>query len=122
LKLGKQVVLRGKTLQTGITGSVDGTFNFVAPTGRFTSGNIGQVLVVGGSALAVNNQEVTVSGVLSPTTLMATPNLQPDTGPLVWELKETVPVPPNQVTVEVRAGDVSGVDPGWILKDGSGAF
>lgn len=122
LRLGPVIVPQGELEQQGISARVDALFQFVAPTGRFRAADEGKELRVSGSTVVGNNRAVTIIKVLSLTTVLTDPQLRTDSGSLRWEVREKVSVPTDHITVEVRGGDVSRVNPGWYVYDGRANF
>ena len=115
LELGARVVAYGARTQYGVDGAVLSHREFVSPTARFTAADRVRYLRVfdGASAARV----VSIASVVSPTTLLTEPPLAVHAGPLRWEV---VPLAgePDHVVLEVLAGDVSSLRPGWLLSDG----
>jgi hypothetical protein len=122
LRLGPALGLKGDVEQRGVTGSVDGLQQFVAPTARFKVSDIGKELFVSGSAFPQNNKRVSVASVVGSTTIVTDPLLAVDGGPLRWELRTKVVPSTEEITVEIRGGYVGDVQPGWILFDGFADF
>jgi len=118
LRLGPEIVRRGAIEQSGVNGSVNTLREFVAPTGRFTEDDRGKELEVRKSAVPDNNRTVTITAILSPTIVQVDPVLEVDGGPLRWDLRSIIAESPGEIRVEVRSGDVSRVDPHWLLTDG----
>jgi hypothetical protein len=122
LRLGPPLGVKGTVEQRGVTASVNAVQQFVAPTARFKVSDVGKELFVSGSAFSQNNRRTTITSVINPTTVVTDPLLVVDTGPLRWELRTKVVPPTDRVTVEVRAGYVDVVTPGWLLFDGFADF
>jgi len=118
LKLGKVIIPLGDVEQQGINATVDATFKFTAPTARFHEEDVGKEITVRGSSVTGNNKTVVIVGVDSLNGVFTYPELQTDTGPLRWELRPSVTQAENITTLEVRAGDVSNIVPGWLIWDG----
>jgi hypothetical protein len=122
LRLGPVLQDKGTIEQIGIVASVDAIQQFRAPTARFTALALGQELFVTGSSFPQNNRKVSVIRVISPTIVFTDPPLVVDAGPLRWELRTKVEISTEKVTVEVRSGDVSEINPSWLLFDGFADF
>ncbi len=122
LKLGPRLQKIGDLEQKGIDARVDAIQQFYAPGGRFGLLDVGKELTVSGSSLDENNRTVTVATVVDAYTIMTYPALATDAGPLTWELRPTVEVPDNEITVEVRGGSAAAIASGFILNDGYADF
>jgi len=122
LRLGPVLGVKGTVEQRGVTASVDGLQQFLAPTGRFNVSDVGKDLFVSGSAFQQNNRKVSVVRIVNTTTIITDPLLAPDAGPLRWELRTKVDTPTDRITVEVRSGDISEMTPGWLVFDGFADF
>jgi hypothetical protein len=126
LRLGKQYTPIGDLDRSGLDGSVVSIptppTKFVSRTGKWADKDIGKTLVVSGSSIARNNRSVLVSKVLDPQRINTDPALDADAGLLKWELREKVAVPTDRIIMEVRAGDLGRVAPGWVLNDGFSDF
>jgi hypothetical protein len=124
LRLGPQILLQGQIEQRGLEGQVLGTGNFFSKRGRFRDRDIGKELTLKNSRVSANNRTVVISQVIGLQEIVTLPSLVFDAGDnlLRWELRAAVDRPANEIAVEVQAGDVSEIAPGWVLTDGLGFF
>jgi hypothetical protein len=122
ITLGPRLQKIGDLEQKGIDARVDAIQQLYAPGGRFGLLDVGKELTVTGSTLDANNRTVVVASVVDSYTILTYPPLATDAGPLTWELRPTVEVPDNEITVEVRGGSVAAIAPGFILNDGYADF
>lgn len=124
VRLGKKVVLRGGIEQSGVDGKVAVYGEFTAASGRFTERDLGKELSLRRSSIAANNRSVTITGVVNHSTVVVSPRLDIDAGPVRWEVREIFKDPPNQSTVEIRGGgaELGKVARGWLLDDGFTSF
>lgn len=122
LRLGPVLGSRGAITQRGVTASVDGLQQFIAPTARFRTTDVGKTLSVSGSQFAQNNKTVTLVRVISPTIAFTDPILSVDAGSLRWELRTKVDPPTDRLTIQIRSGDISEITPDWLVFDGFSDF
>jgi len=122
LRLGKIELIKGNVEQSGVLGTVSSSNVFTTVRGRFSFSDVGKELTVRGSSIVTNNVSVVVTNVVSSTELLTNPVLSPDTGSLRWELRELEASTQFETLVEVLAGDVEVITPGWILTDGFAEF
>lgn len=122
LKLGPVLGEKGAVEQRGVTASVDGLQQLVAPTARFRVSDVGKPLFISGSTFLANNRKVTISRVTSNTTVVTDPILVVDAGPLRWEVRTKLTPPTDRITVEIRSGDISDIAPSWLVFDGFADF
>ena len=122
LRLGRVEPIRGPVEQSGVLATVSATQVIDTLRGRFTTLDIGKELTVSRSTIASNNAAVLITSVLSPTSLLTNPPLTLDTGPLRWEVRALETSEERQTLVQVSAGNVEPIAPGWILTDGFAEF
>jgi hypothetical protein len=125
LTLGVRVPLTGNATQAGNLGSVAtlGIFSSADRTAQFTQADIGRQLVIRRSSVSANNQKTfRVSSVVSQTEILVDPPISLDAGPMRWELRELAQLPSGQVEVEVRGGNPTRINPGWMVEDGSAQY
>jgi hypothetical protein len=118
LRLGKVIVENGEIEQKGVDGRVLSTKEFYSETARFDVTDIGKNLVIRGSSVGSNNKGVMIASITGPSIVLTDPLLVFDAGPFVWEVRSSAVQSLNSVRVEVRGGDVSGINPSWIVNDG----
>lgn len=119
LRLGPELVIRGRIEQRGLNAKVRSDQRFVAPTGRFRPEDVGKELTILKSSVASNLKTIKIASIDDATTVRTDPLLAVDAGPLQWELRGEAPETDGNVRVEVRSGDVGPIRPGWVLFDGS---
>jgi hypothetical protein len=119
LRLGEVRQSRGEVEQRGIAGKVLTAGVFQASTARFTQGDRDKILVISKSADSRNNREYQIASVLNKTQVVTEPEIFLDAGPLTWEVRAPVD---SGVVVQVRSGNVSGINIGWLLNDGEADF
>jgi hypothetical protein len=122
LILGPRIVPYVTPDQRGSDGTIDLLSEFVSGLARFSESDVGKVLAISASKVVGNNQSVTVVSVIDAHTVLTLPQLLPDAGPLKWTLTPAQALSNTEFTVEVRAGDVEKIAPGWILTDGYAQF
>jgi hypothetical protein len=122
LRLGPILGAKGSIEQRGVTGSVDGLQQFIAPTARFRVVDVGKPISISGSIFPINNRTVTIARVTGNTTVVTDPLISVDSGPLRWELRSKITPPTDRLTVEVRSGDISEIAPNWLVFDGFSDF
>jgi hypothetical protein len=120
--LGQIQLVKGPVEQRGIRAQVLATSVIQTERGRFTFADVGKELTVSESSLKDNNREVVITSIVSPTEVLTNPPLTLDAGPLRWEVRELQASTTNETIVEVVAGDVEPIAPGWILTDGFAEF
>lgn len=120
--LGKQVQPAGSTEQTGALGVVysDGTFTAQDRTARFVTTDIGKQLFIRRSNVTANNQQTfTITNVLNATEVYTDPPIKVDAGPMRWELRSQASLPEGEIELELRGGDPSRIELGWVFEDGA---
>lgn len=117
-RLGKVVEPEVIPEQRGVFGQISLAREFVDPSARFTSDDLGKVLRISGSQIQSNNREVRIASVISSTEVATFPLLLEDDGPLRWEMLPKIPRRLDEMEIEVQFGDLDDVRPGWILSDG----
>ena len=122
LTLGPEIPVQGELSQRGIDGKVLPLQEFTAPTARFRFDDIGKELLVSGSTIAANNRRVRIARIVSPTTAFTDPQLLADPTPFRWELRPVAVAEPGVRTVQLAAGTVDRITPGWFLDDGTAQF
>lgn len=122
LRLGRVERVKGPVEQQGVLATVEAGRIFTARRARFTFADVGKELTVTNSAIATNNQSVLVTNIVSSKEVLTNPPLSVDTGPLRWELRALEASTQLQTRVQVVAGDVEPITPGWILTDGFADF
>ena len=115
VELGARVTSYGARTQYGVDGAVLSHREFVSPTARFTAADRVRYLRVLDAANV--GRLVSIATVVSATTVLTDPPLAVDAGPLRWEVVPPAGEP-DHVVLEVLAGDVSPLRPGWVLSDG----
>jgi hypothetical protein len=118
LLLGAVQRVQGPVEQSGIQALVTALGALRVDRGRFTFDDIGKEITVRGSSVLGNNRSVQVTSIVTPTEVLTHPPLAVDPGPLRWELRTQQAAQVDQTLVEVVAGDVTEIVPGWILSDG----
>lgn len=122
VRLGVSRTDVGEIIQRGFRGDVEvGTFYFRSQLARFTPDSIGKVLYLKNPIEPANLIPATIITVISETSVLTDPVLTPESGPLVWELREPK-LAQDQVLFEVQDGDVQLITPSWILDDGQSEF
>lgn len=122
LRLGERVSFSAAVEQSAKTGEITGALKFHSERARFTEADVGKLLTVEGSSVVANNRTVKVSSFENATTVGTDPLLSVDPGPLRWTLREQLATDQDEQVVRVRGGDVSRVNPGWVLTDGFAEF
>ena len=122
IELGHRILARGVVEQQGVNGIVTVGGVLETERGRFSFEDVGKEVILSQSGLAINNATYVVATVVSAREVVLDPPPLIDAGPLLWEIREKVANDPTQVRVEVLAGDLSQVRPGWIVSDGYGEF
>jgi hypothetical protein len=122
LRLGVVTLLRDPVEQSGLLATVDANGTFLTGRARFTQDDLGKELTISGSSLEANNASVLITSVTSFTSVLTSPPLTPDAGPLRWEVRPLQTSTQQQTVVEVVGGDVQPINPGWILSDGTTEF
>lgn len=122
LRLGRVERIKGPVEQRGVFATVEPGRVFTARRARFMFADVGKELTVTNSSIATNNQSVVVTNIVSSTEVLTHPPLSVDTGPLRWELRELEASTQFEIRVQVVAGDVEPITPGWILTDGFADF
>lgn len=120
--LGKQVLPVGTTEQAGALGVVGsvGTFTAQDRTAKFVSTDIGKQLFIRRSNVQANNQQTfTITSVLNDKEVYTDPVISVDAGPMRWELRSQATLPEGEVEVELRGGDPTRIELGWLLNDGA---
>jgi len=118
LTLGPEILVQGDLEQRGIDATVSLLQEFTAPTGRFRFDDVGKELVCSGSTFPANNRRVHIARIISPTKVLTDPQLLTDASPFQWELRPAVDRDPSLRTLQVFAGTVDPIGPGWLLSDG----
>ncbi len=118
LLLGEPTPEAGELKQRGADGAVIALGTFQAPSGRFDAKDRGSLLRLT-SALPGNHGFLRVVAVLSGTTLVTDPILQPEAGPVAWGLYASREGEGVLIDAE---GDVSALRPGWLLEDGENGY
>jgi len=122
LRLGRVEAVKGAVEQQGALASVSASGVFVTRRGRFTFADVGKEITVAGSTIEANNRTIMVTSINSPKEVLTSPSLATDSGPLRWELRQADASTIVETRVQVLAGDVTGIAPGWILSDGFADF
>lgn len=117
MRLGRVTDTASVVEQRGAGGFVGVSGEVILP-GRFNATDAGKVLVVLEAAVPANVGTYRVALAVDSTTLIVEPFLTPEAGPLRWELRSEPVDTQDTTTVEVRQGDLRGVEPGWVLTDG----
>ena len=120
--LGPVVTPPAPVEQRGVDGYITPSRQFVSPTARFTQANVGDTITLSQSHIPINNRTFVIASVITPTSIQCNPALITDSGPIRWTLQGLTPLPENVIAVQVQAGDVSSVAPGWVLFDGFSQF
>lgn len=122
LILGKKVDPLGDFIRSGTDAYVSSVpvppNSVYSESGRFDSKDEGRTLVVSGSEIARNNRRVAISKIMAGDRIRTLPELTVDAGPVAWEIYEKLTPPADRITVEVRAGQIWKVNPGWRFIDG----
>lgn len=122
VRLGARVVPVLAAEQRGVDGVVDVTRAFLSATARFRPEDRGKELTLRESAIPGNNRTARVAAVLSATSVLTEPPFAIDAGPLRWELRPTLEMTSDRITLELRSADVGDIRPGFVLSDGFAEF
>lgn len=122
LRLGRIETVKGPVEQSGLLGSVSSINVLSTRRGRFTFADVGKEITISGSSIITNNSTVIVTNIVSPFEVLTNPPLSPDPGNLRWELRALEASTRQETIVQVLAGDVEDIAPGWILSDGLASF
>jgi len=122
IRLGRVETIKGTVEQRGVLATVAVGGIFTTRRGRFTFADVGKEITVTNSTIATNNRSVVVTNIVSPKEVLTNPPLATDAGPLRWELREVEASTEVETKVQVVAGDVESIAPGWILSDGFADF
>jgi len=122
LRLGRVETIKGTVEQQGVLAEALAGGIFSTRRGRFTFADVGKELTITNSSIPTNNRTVVVTNIVNPKEVLTNPPLTTDAGPLRWELRETKASTEVETRVQVLAGDVDVITPGWILSDGFADF
>lgn len=122
IRLGRVETIKGVVEQQGVLATVVAGGVFTTRRGRFTFADVGKEITVTDSTLPTNNRSVVVTNIVSPKEVLTNPPLATDAGPVRWELREIEASTAVETRVQVVAGNVESITPGWLLSDGFADF